>query len=992
MKQKTTTICRRRMFLLAIAACGILLPRPSEAGEEDLAGKVFEMTGARTKIVWEHQVAGPGTNWDANTADYELVGFDTAEGKQRVILPGPASYVNPCFTYNGERVVFTESPNNKTYIVDWDGSNKRFLIEGRALCAWVDPRTKIEWLYYSEKMYGDKVLRCQIDDVEVKELIWDQTGVSGRFSISADGTRAGAEYPHPNAGVAILPNILWRRYGRGCNSCIAPDNSYRFFHMGGYRPHRVVLMYEDGGINRREVVFDNIPGRYNEDSWYPKWSTDVRFLTISSPPSGPYQELFIGKFNDTFTRVERWIQISNQRGQDVKAHAWVAPPGLGYHTGEAPFTVKIPTPDKKSEWVLDFGEAGEEVKARNTTVVHTYRKGGRYNMTAAGEGRTVTGTVHVYDAKPPAVTSATLLDDSHVMVAFDERVQLKKTRISLASGAAVKGSSLDEDGLVLSIELGGRIAAADSLRIKGVYDRSQVPKPLGDKPIPLIRPVWPTDRSGLVFLWETSKKRGFHYDGSVFKAALMTMRGRGRFDRFGTMSLQGGVIFAPGGGVGISSECPKAGEFTIEAVITPGNLYQGQPNRPHWIMACSTGRDLADVNFLLGQEGKKLALYLRQKQAGDDAEPSVKRVQLCALADQARNHVAVSYRKGQLVCYLNGKLVMQTDELDGALSWEPAPPDTGLSFGGGKGWGGLGYPPWRGKLEGIAVYSRALGAKEAAASFAAYEGIINGRPIIPRLELRAMLAGKSEVPAARDIAPYRDALVVYEYDVETILEGGLIGGTEETHRKKIAALLQRAKQFPVGPDALIEDALDGRELEAHVAANVKDDKEEQLRQALAQAAVTIEVEVPRPILDAPKVALTYDAERKEVTVMLNGERHGKPVSFEAKEGASRVAVNMPGACFIFEIDAAGKAAEAARFEKDYTVTFVAGATLATWTDLEVKINGDEHKWEQLLKGIDFDFLPETIEVSVAGTTPQGRRLSASFEIRPEEPEIIPAKP
>jgi len=151
-------------------------------------------------------------------------------------------------------------------------------------------------------------------------------------------------------------------------------------------------------------------------------------------------------------------------------------------------------------------------------------------------------------------------------------------------------------------------------------------------------------------------------------------------------------------------------------------------------------------------------------------------------------------------------------------------------------------------------------------------------------------------PKLGDIAPYRDALIVYEYDVERIYEAKLVGGTEQTHAAKIAQLREKAKRFPVGPDAEIIDNISALELQHHVNVTTADGK------------------------------------------------------------------------------------------KTYQITFVPGKALIRWGDVEATINGEPHKWEQLLKGIEFDVLPETLKVSIEGTTPAGRRLAASIDIRPAPPE------
>jgi len=801
--------------------------------EPGLASRVLEITRARTKIVWAHQVAGQAKKWGSSSADFELMGFDAADGKKRVILPGPASYANPSITPDGSRIVFSDVPSRKVYVVDWNGKNKKAIADGFALCTWVDVKTGIQWVYAGEAEFHSPIYRYQLDNPEVKELVWSKVcSCSNGFQVSADGSHTGSEFPHPNAGVATLPNGSWQQYGRGCEGCIAPDNSYRFFHMGESAGHSGVMMYDRGGINKRMVAFNNYPGRGRQDSWNPRWSTDVRFLTVSSPNSGSMQEVYLGEFDENFTRVVRWVQISNRPGQDLCSHAWLDP-GLGFRAGEVPLTVEIPTPPEGGEWEWDYGDGAKESAPAGR---HTYRKAGQYRVTARRGDTVIKGSVHAYAAKAPSVAAVLFFDEAHLAVAFDEQVQLKDAKVSLKSGTPIKGLSLNPGGSRLLLELGGKIGNTDSVHIEGVYDMAQVPKPLEKNVFPIRRPAWPADRSNLVFLWENDKQPGFQYDANAneFTKVHMRIKSTARYGPFGEMLLEGGVILAVDAPGGVYDECRKTNQLTVEAVITPANVYQGWGEEPRSIISCGWGGRKDSVNFRLAQEREKLVFYLRQS-AIENNRPrlSVKRTELCTLTDEAPNHVVVSYEPGKLACYLNGDAVVQTDAVNGTLAWNRPPAQNGLNFGGSKEWqyerpywSVHGVPPtfpvWRGKLQGVAIYSRAIGAEEAADNFAAYEAIIKARPVAPRIKFRGKLAAKSKIPNPQNIAPYRDALVVYEYDVEKIL-----GGEYDLKKIRVARwALVDAKPASIahaGPgdpaELAVEPFADHPELEAEVVSD-----------------------------------------------------------------------------------------------------------------------------------------------------------------------------
>ncbi|MCJ8331423.1 MAG: hypothetical protein HRT89_18520, partial [Lentisphaeria bacterium] len=72
------------------------------------AAKILKLTnGARTKIVWQHQVNGGHKVANGATgANYELMAFDTKDGKIRRLLPGPASYAWPLVTRDGKHILY----------------------------------------------------------------------------------------------------------------------------------------------------------------------------------------------------------------------------------------------------------------------------------------------------------------------------------------------------------------------------------------------------------------------------------------------------------------------------------------------------------------------------------------------------------------------------------------------------------------------------------------------------------------------------------------------------------------------------------------------------------------------------------------------------------------------------------------------------------------------------------------------------------------------
>ena len=144
------------------------------------------------------------------------------------------------------------------------------------------------------------LIRFRLDDPKVRETVFSRAPVNtAPFSVSADGTHAGGGFPWSNMSVAVLPDHGWQWYGSGYGGNLAPDNSYRFMHIGF--PHTLqqeintggVNMYDEGGINRRAIRFDKGGARVA------RWSNDARFLTVYSG-----QAIWLGRFNERFDAVE----------------------------------------------------------------------------------------------------------------------------------------------------------------------------------------------------------------------------------------------------------------------------------------------------------------------------------------------------------------------------------------------------------------------------------------------------------------------------------------------------------------------------------------------------------------------------------------------------------------------------------------------------------------------------------------------------------------
>ena len=201
----------------------------------DIAAQLLKVTGRRTRIAW--------TRGDRDQGGV-LMGLDTDNGKERVIVDAAMKCVNPCLTSDGNRIVFT-GPEQTGYVVDWTGKNLRPLMKGRhhyIMGVWRDPQTGFDWVYVGDNFAPETVAelkasnaasddsalsiyRYRLDDISVRELVWNKAPANRRVQVGPDGMKLAGEFPWPNCGVATLPNVTWQLHGQGCNPNLAPDGS-----------------------------------------------------------------------------------------------------------------------------------------------------------------------------------------------------------------------------------------------------------------------------------------------------------------------------------------------------------------------------------------------------------------------------------------------------------------------------------------------------------------------------------------------------------------------------------------------------------------------------------------------------------------------------------------------------------------------------------------------------------------------------------------------
>jgi len=270
---------------------------------------------------------------------------------------------------------------------------------------------------------------------------------------------------------------------------------------------------------------------------------------------------------------------------------------------------------------------------------------------------------------------------------------------------------------------------------------------------------WPGNREGLIFVWENNSKENDIRDGSgkTVRQCTGRMRGMGKYGRYYEMKLRNGAFWVDDTDDVLLSECKTSNELSIEGAIKTDNLEQFGPSRIITFSSNTSSR-----NFTLGQVGKNLIFRLRTPKSGRNG--SRPQLTLCVLKADRWHHVLVSYRRGAIDCYLDGKKVFSsTQDLGPFDNWEPQHLLFGDEYGGGR--------DWAGSLEGIAIHSRYIDEEEAKHRYLLYRAKLKQRTSAPRLVVDAKLLVATATPDPQSLADYPRCLADYQYEIVKVLEG-----------------------------------------------------------------------------------------------------------------------------------------------------------------------------------------------------------------------------
>jgi len=530
----------------------------------------------------------------------DIVRHDIKAGrvaKSTVIYQGRAR--GACINFAGDKVAFLKLDGH-VCVMNMDGSSLRELANTKNRNASAIEWPGGDWVYYSEQGRSpDGVFNArEKDDTQDKRTIRRVNVLTGedelagvaaqgiwQLSLAANTTKTSGRFTVTGALLDFSdPGRKLNNRTLNCGTAVSMNGLY-VTEMAHSHADLLIWDWSLGTLLRQFHVNEwaPTPGDGRVYLYRPRWAvnSDRWIVMTHGMDFGCTKQSNMALYN---WRDGRQIQVTNNpltgeacdEGEDFWLDGLASDLADGMLEGEAPFTVELKS-DKLAGrlWQWDYGDGAREKAAAGR---HTFSEAGDYTVTAT-EGKTVLRqAVTVLKRQPPSLTLR-VLDDRHVLAEFDEPMKLDAASATLASGtpvAGVKAGALARD---LLISLAAPLPRRDEFTLKGVFDLAQTPNPPVTETVPVVQPAWPANRAGLVFLWQTDTSPSLCLDKARdwFPPVRMTPWGSARFDRFGAMLLEGGVMFASDTSRCITERCRTTGEWSLEVTLTCANAYQGRP-------------------------------------------------------------------------------------------------------------------------------------------------------------------------------------------------------------------------------------------------------------------------------------------------------------------------------------------------------------------------------------------------------------------------------
>jgi len=768
------------------AAVGDAAKPPKDAAVKASAVSGFALT--------THRSGGDDDGFAVAPATFgEIVRHDIKDNRvvgRRVIYPGKAraAVIDP----SGERVAFIKL-DGRLHVMKADGTGLEELAKTRNRNASAVAWPAGDWVYYSEegKAPQGRVSEEEKADTPQKRSIRRINVVSGedeevgaapekiwQLSLALTSGKGDGRYAISNYLADLSqPGKAVNARPLRCGTMVSPSGQYVTEVMESHAD--LSIWTWDLGTRLTDLrinAFAGAEGDGRRTFYRPRWSanSDKWLVMTHGMDYGCTTRTNVALYN---WKEQIQIQLTQNPldGQacDEGEAFWLAGLPVDFSVteleGKAPYTIELKSPKVAGAgWKWDFGDGATGTGAVGR---HTYTQPGDYIVTAREGQSVLRQRVLVLPPKGPVAKTASVLDPRHVLVEFEEPVTIEGAAVKLVSGQTATKLHLQPLGRGFVAEFEQPLATQETLVLEKVTDRAQVPNAVANPRLPVRRPSWPADATGLVYLWENAKAENQLWDPIRCGMRETGMRSfsnyqlsvPARFNRFGAAVVAGGGFeLNPDAPEQVFAGIQKTQQFSFEIVVEPADLAQTKGTDDKPIAIAAWGYGWGSGIFWLIQEKDKLLVGL-SKTWGDN-KPEV--FEMATLPDTKPHHVVVSIADKRLAFYLDGKKVKEID---------PSPASF-LMVGGSPFQLAVHGPDphknqWRGKFEYLAMYNRFIEEPEAAKNAAAVAATLAKRKALPQIELQAKLVAKSQIPAPAQMAPYRNALVVNEYQVEKVLKG-----------------------------------------------------------------------------------------------------------------------------------------------------------------------------------------------------------------------------
>lgn len=269
-------------------------------------------------------------------------------------------------------------------------------------------------------------------------------------------------------------------------------------------------------------------------------------------------------------------------------------------------------------------------------------------------------------------------------------------------------------------------------------------------------------------------------------------KGRAFYDREFALDLRGGSFLADAGTMerllrGAMATNEMSLELFFEPTAEPA-AEKGSRRAARQVLFTFSAGPGKRRNFTLAIENGQLTWQMLTESSTDQGNSP--RLELGEVIAGKAQHVVLTYAPGLLIVYRDGREVARSEAWrEGFYPWRPAPLLFGREWEGGE--------AFQGRILGATIWDHVLPPATVAQRAADQQGELAARPAPPALRVRASLLARSPAPKLSEIAPYRQALAIYEYRLETVLEGELPPTAAGQNLRVVHRVLEDGELLPI---------------------------------------------------------------------------------------------------------------------------------------------------------------------------------------------------